>query len=268
MTAQGCERFEDLCLLTAAGSATPDEERALSAHLVEGCAACEGAQRELGETAARLAQALPPIAPPPLVKDRLMEAIGREKGVRPFRSLVAPVIPSRIIPRLAWPWAAGWGFAAVLGILLVWNSDVHRKVVARQTAELETLHLALAQKEEALRLIEAKHTQTVRLTGLDPSPKAFGRIFWNPEANAGLLFAFDLPPLPEGKVYQLWAIQGAAPVDAGIFTPDQRGVGSLRVKALPEPAKTVGVFAITIEPAGGSRQPTGSMYLKGSSVLL
>jgi len=27
---------------------------------------------------------------------------------------------------------------------------------------------------------------------------------------------------------------GAAPVDAGVFTPDQRGVGSLRVKALPD----------------------------------
>jgi len=51
-----------------------------------------------------------------------------------------------------------------------------------------------------------------------------------------------------------------------VFTPDPRGVGALKVKSLPDPTQTVQVFAITIEPDGGSPQPTGSMYLKGAPV--
>lgn len=266
MTNLGCNRFEEICTLVAAGAATPEEEQALQAHLAEGCSACTAAHHELREAAARLTETLPPIAPPPAVRARLLDAIEREGEVAPGSSAVRPSAQRRYTARLAWPWAAGWALAAAMGLILILDMDTQRKEAHRHASELETVRRVLTETEETLRLVQARQTQLARLAGLSPSPTAFGKVFWNPQANAGILIAFDLPPLAPGKVYQLWAIQGAAPVDAGIFLPDPKGTGALKIKPLPDPRKSVQLFAITIEPTGGSSQPTGEMYLRGTPV--
>jgi len=75
--------------------------------------------------------------------------------------------------------------------------------------------------------------------------------------------AKGLPPAPEGKAYEIWAIAGAgAPVPAGVFTVDAKGVGSLRVAPL-QAGGAIDTFAVTLEPAGGVAAPAGSMYLVG-----
>ena len=75
----------------------------------------------------------------------------------------------------------------------------------------------------------------------------------------------DLPALPQGKVYQLWAIpEGQAPLDAGLFTLDAQGHGRGGLKALPDPTLPVRTFAITVEPAGGSPSPTSAILLAGN----
>ena len=54
------------------------------------------------------------------------------------------------------------------------------------------------------------------------------------------------------------------PVSAGLFSPDQAGVGE--VLAAP-PSKLFGkinAVAVTLEPAGGLPKPSGEMYLRGS----
>ena len=82
-----------------------------------------------------------------------------------------------------------------------------------------------------------------------------------------MLVAQGLPPAPEGKAYELWTITGTdAPVAAGVFSVDARGVGSLRV-ALPAAGGTVDSFLVTLEPMGGSPAPTGATYLAGKRWL-
>src|SRR5438093_525097 len=77
--------------------------------------------------------------------------------------------------------------------------------------------------------------------------------------------AAGLPPAPEGKTYQLWAIVGKSPpVSAGVFTVDAGGTGSLRVPPLTGVGK-VDIFAVTLEPAGGLPAPSGKMYLAGKA---
>jgi anti-sigma-K factor RskA len=107
-------------------------------------------------------------------------------------------------------------------------------------------------------------TQMVALAGQAPSPEARGRMLWH-AAQGGIFVAAGLPAPPPGKAYQLWAIAGqGTPVPAGVFTPDARGVGSLRVPPLPGVGR-VDVFAVTLEPAGGRPAPSGAMYLVGKS---
>ena len=59
----------------------------------------------------------------------------------------------------------------------------------------------------------------------------------------------ELPTLSDQQVYQLWAIHNGSPTSAGVV--DNLAVG--KAMAMPSDRSTV---AITIEPSGGSDQPT------------
>ena len=111
-------------------------------------------------------------------------------------------------------------------------------------------------------LIRDPATPVVTLSGLEPAPGAKARMLWHATAG-GLLVAQGLPPAPEGKAYELWAIAGkSAPVPAGVFAVDAKGVGSLRVAPI-QAVGAVDTFAVTLEPAAGVPAPTGAMYLAG-----
>jgi anti-sigma-K factor RskA len=63
----------------------------------------------------------------------------------------------------------------------------------------------------------------------------------------------QLPPLPAGKQYQLWALDQGKPIDAGMLTAaTASGKGLQQMKDIAS-AQT---FAMTIEPTGGSVNPT------------
>lgn len=84
-------------------------------------------------------------------------------------------------------------------------------------------------------------------------------IFWNPQTHEVWLIGSNLPPLPEGKQYQMWGIVSGKPVDAGVF--DATSSGSMMVPM--KPMESPSTFAVTIENQGGSKSPTmNSMCLK------
>jgi anti-sigma-K factor RskA len=64
-----------------------------------------------------------------------------------------------------------------------------------------------------------------------------------------------LPPPPPGHVYQAWTLgKGAKNVaPSETFSPGSDGVA---VVPLPEAAKTIAAVAVSVEPEGGSKQPT------------
>ncbi len=65
----------------------------------------------------------------------------------------------------------------------------------------------------------------------------------------------DMPMPPHGKVYQAWTLtKGAKTVaPSKTFMPAPTGMTVVR---LPEAATTLAAVAVSIEPAGGSQQPT------------
>jgi anti-sigma-K factor RskA len=65
----------------------------------------------------------------------------------------------------------------------------------------------------------------------------------------------DMPMPPPGKVYQAWTLaKGAKAVAPSMtFMPGNNGMTVVR---LPEAATTLAAVAVSIEPAGGSQQPT------------
>ncbi len=134
-----------------------------------------------------------------------------------------------------------------------------RDMVAQQRDDLLVRYHST---EEMLAHLQAPSSQSVRLAGTDLSQSSKLRLVYNPETQR--LLAGDLSGLPEppsNKQYQLWAIIEGKPVDAGVldYQPDA-----------PQWAKTIegepAAFAITLEPRGGSVEPTlDQMYVIGEA---
>jgi len=154
------------------------------------------------------------------------------------------------------------GLAALVAGLLV-SAGYHQRLEGLQR-EAAALRTELDRQQAILGILRDPATQVVALEGLKPSPEAKGRVMWHEQAG-GLFVASGLPPVQEGKTYQLWAIAGRnPPVPAGVFNVDPSGTGSLRVAPLPGVSR-VDVFAVTLEPTGGLPAPSGEMYLAGKS---
>jgi hypothetical protein len=65
----------------------------------------------------------------------------------------------------------------------------------------------------------------------------------------------SLPPLPPGKVYEAWTLaRGSKTMAPSVtFTPSQNGI---TLVPLPAVAGSLAAVAVSVEPQGGSRQPT------------
>lgn len=74
-------------------------------------------------------------------------------------------------------------------------------------------------------------------------------------AHSIYVVAHGLRALPSGKVYQMWTLaKGAAKVAPSVtFVPDSAGNAQVVVPADPA---TTAATAISVEPVGGSKQPT------------
>lgn len=133
------------------------------------------------------------------------------------------------------------------------------------TRELVNLREAVARQRGVIEVLTAPGLQVRSLQRAKLGLDTEGHVLWNERRKAWLFYAFGMPPVPEGKEYQVWFMtEREGPVSAGLFSPDQAGVG--QVLAAP-PSKLYGkiqAVAVTLEPAGGLPKPSGEMYLRGS----
>src|SRR5262249_39968240 len=102
----------------------------------------------------------------------------------------------------------------------------------------------------------------IDLAGQAAAPSASARALWS--RSRGLVFtASNLPPLPAGRVYQLWVLTSQpAPMSAGLLRPDAGGGVPATIAtpaAMPQPR----AMAVTLEPDGGVPAPTGDKSLVG-----
>jgi anti-sigma-K factor RskA len=74
----------------------------------------------------------------------------------------------------------------------------------------------------------------------------------SPSRSAAVVVMSDLPTPPDGHVYQLWLMRGAASATSAVVMEPGQNAGMALVPSLGE-ADQVGV---TVEPTGGSKVPT------------
>ena len=118
-----------------------------------------------------------------------------------------------------------------------------------------------AGSDDLVRILTSPTTKMASLSGTDKAKEAYAMVFVEPGTGRGFFYANNLPPLPAGKTYQLWIITNK-PISAGVFTLDHGHKGRLLLRDIPGVSQ-IKKFAVSLEPAGGRPQPTGSIYLAG-----
>jgi anti-sigma-K factor RskA len=101
------------------------------------------------------------------------------------------------------------------------------------------------------------------IAGTDVQPEARGQLLGDPQSGSGVLIVSGLRPLEPGRVYQFWLIRGDSPVSAGVFHIDEQGAAIVNVSA----GAAIGSYdamGVSIEPEGGSAQPTGDIVMLAS----
>jgi anti-sigma-K factor RskA len=207
------------------------------------------------------------------------------------KNIEQPKIPTRELPERAAvlsfparPNRSFWGFvptfgavaastiAVLLGISL-YNTAQSNKIKSDQIVELnqkiatieQKINLTQTQLESERRereLLASPASFIKALDGTEEIPTAKARLVFDPKTGQALLYVEGLPAAPKGKAYQIWFISDPKhPAPGKTFETDQNGKGILRDE-IPAQNIKAGVFAVTLEPIGGSPTPTGSIVLK------
>jgi anti-sigma-K factor RskA len=283
------EESQEAAALYALGALSQHEARAFEIHLRQGCETCERELREFTGVVDALSASVPEAAPPAYLRDLLGARIEKESHLPatadpaeaqvyhfPDRApATRPLAESRSTLWTGWlPWAvAATLLLACAYTFINWRTD-HRRLqtLAGQQADAERqagdLREQLAREDARANELEQINTvlhspqhSVIAMAGLEAAPNASGNIYWDRQQNRWVVTA-SLPPAPAGKVYQLWMVTPDAKVSAGLIQPDPRGHGFVVVDA-PANAGQMQAAAITLEPQGGSPQPTMPIYVIG-----
>jgi anti-sigma-K factor RskA len=79
------------------------------------------------------------------------------------------------------------------------------------------------------------------------------------EGDRAVLVAENMPPIPEGKTYEIWVIKGDTPQPSGLFKPKGNSIAAV----VENPVEGADAVAVTVEPEGGSKEPTTDPMLVG-----
>ena len=277
------EQEQEKAALYALGALSQHEARAFENHLGEGCSVCEaeliGFEKVVGELGYASQSALPPA----YLRDLLTSRIEREPQsappIIPFpdhqETIIQKPYPApRSFARNYLPWAVAASVAVfALVSFFAWQKAAQdtsslQQELALVRGESDQLRAeARLETEKANQLSEIKLALTspgarvVSLAGQELAPESDVKIYWNVQKNRWVVEA-DLPPAPAGKVYQLWFVTSDEKISAGLIKPDHKGHGFAVISG-PSNTMRLAAAAISLEPEGGSEQPTSDIYALG-----
>lgn len=136
-------------------------------------------------------------------------------------------------------------------------TDQNRIMVQENNTVNHKLNLASKDME----IMKDRNYKMIDMKGLEKSPGSNVVAFWNPQTKKVYVGVNSLPVPPKDKQYQLWAISNGKPVDGGMMDVDPSDKSLHEMKSMDDAQ----AFAITLEPKGGSVNPTmDQMYVMGT----
>ena len=203
------------------GAVPPEEVPSIRAHILS-CDECMAEADELSGAADSLAFSVEPLAPPPGFAQTVLERVAQE------RSETSTPSAARGRWRRLVAYTALAVFAVVMGAIALdarEDADANRKIATALLGSSQGIELQ-GQAGVAAKVVTSETGAVFVATGLED--------------------------LPSDRTYQLWFMRNGAPVSAGTFDVSE-GVAVLRTSRSPQAFDGA---AVTVEPSGGSPQPT------------
>jgi anti-sigma-K factor RskA len=209
----------------------------------------------LSDTAVMLGLATEPITPPPALKASLMaqiaatpqlSAAGEEAersnvtalfGTNPVRSASSSKVQRRWYARPATFLIAA---AAVIAIFVGGN-----------VVNLVSSNTQQSQQASSVTEISSASDSQHASSSVEGGGKA--TLIWSNKLQKSVVVFDKLSALPADKTYQVWYVAGSETKSAGTFSAADSGK---TVKVLTGKMTDGDTVGITVEPAGGSKQPT------------
>jgi anti-sigma-K factor RskA len=218
------------------------------------CAECRDEYAALAPAAALVGltaetQADSKNAPSSLLKARIMRQVRETAAPSRSQRMPArtPVWPAYLVA------AACFVFGLVSSIYnMTLSNQLHDTKAQLASVSTHSSDLASNLADERSTISEIMSAESKHYTGTDGEVVTHGsRLF---------VAMHDLPPPPHGKVYQAWTLaKGSKDMAPSVtFVPDSRGVA---IVSLPVDARITNAVAVSVEPEGGSKQPTSKPVL-------
>jgi anti-sigma-K factor RskA len=234
-----CEQAEELLGAYAVDALTDDEASSFRAHIA-GCADHAVKAQELRAAALLFAETSEQVTPPPALRARLLDAVANEPQDAPAAPVTSIADATRRreakLARSGWFTPNAWtAIAAALALLAVgfgaWALSNEGTNNATEFASSATGFADLN----------------------DNSGERVGTVVYFEDERQAAVFFDDLPEAGDGMTYQMWAIEDGTPVSLAVM--DEGTTGEV-VSVVPVDAGSTDALAVTVEPAGGSDQPT------------
>jgi anti-sigma-K factor RskA len=211
----------------AVDALSAEEAQQFATHL-EQCQACRDEVRELQDAAARMGAA-EAATPPPALRARVLAAADKMPQLPPKTTPITAARSKR--------WTARTVGVAAAVILVVTGAFAVSRLQDRNEPPVAS--------ESVSQVFKASdaHTATV-----ETANGGRLRVATSKESGQMALATKGLPRL-DNRTYQMWAIRDGRTTSVGLIDDPSAG----KVMPIPPPGTKV---AITIEPTGGSQQPT------------
>jgi len=216
--------------------ALDDHERELFEQHLADCAACQAEVASLREASAILAETSY-AAPPPALRDKVLADIGKVRPLPPLPEQEPVVRDLESVRRRRFPVA----LAAAAAVLAVLGAGA---VVTQPWQDDSSKPPTVA--EQVLQASDAERV-SVQLGGAEAT------VVRSVSAGRAVIVTIDMPPAPDGKVYELWLQRPDGElVPAGLMPP-----GSDNTVLFEGDASDATGAGITVEPApDGSKEPS------------
>ena len=237
------ERDDDLTGAYALDALTPEERSAFERRL----AASESLRTEVGEltdTAARLGLAVPAEAPPASLKAGLMAQIAQTPQLPAQEAPSPAATPAEAKAQARWFRRPAVALAAAAAaVALVIGGGVLANITARSGVQQE-------QADQLAALNAADDVQHIS-TGVEGGGNA--TLVYSVQLATSAVILDGVAELPADRTYELWYIDDAGARPAGLMDVDAT---ASNWRVLDGEFSADDVVGVTVEPAGGSEQPT------------
>ncbi len=292
--------IQETAALYVLGALSQFEAGAFEAHLRDGCPVCEAEFRRFDGTAGQIGAGVPEVETSAYLRELLFARIEREPqqesaespvvketqssaaevkpsetpatppATAPLSNIFAP--PAQERSRLPWVVAACLAIAAGLGFFAWKQADDNAKQtgekLAAAQADATNLRALIDVQRDRSRELEQINsalanpaTRIIHLQSQKAESGVSAAIFWDTQKGR-LLMIGSFPPDPEGRVHQLWLLLPGISVNAGLVRADSLGHVFMTIDIPVDLSKLSGA-SISLEPPGGSKQPTPPVIATG-----